>query len=230
MKKFLFLIVLFIAACFTSFAQKEVVYLKNGNVVKGSVIEQVPNESIKIQTQDGSIFVYQNSEITKITKEEQNSVSHYFSNRDKALKSGYRGFVDFGYIFGGFSRIELLTTHGYQFNPYIFAGVGVGLNYISDVEDFVVPIFADVRGTFLKGNITPFVDLKIGYSVADMEGFYMEPSVGCRFEMGRNLGLNISLAYTLQKYSYSGWNDYYEDSNGGSGNAGGISLKVGLDF
>ena len=39
--------------------QQEIVYLKNGSVIRGTVIEQVPNKSIKVQTADGSIFVYQ---------------------------------------------------------------------------------------------------------------------------------------------------------------------------
>ena len=71
MKKLLLSIML-IMASFVMFAQgtyKEVVYLKNGSIIKGVVLEQVPNESIKIQTADGSIFVYPMSEVEKIAKE-----------------------------------------------------------------------------------------------------------------------------------------------------------------
>ncbi len=71
MKKLLLLIVA-LAASATIFAQnyREVVHLKNGSVIKGVIIEQVPNESLKIQTADGSLFVYKMSEVSKITKEE----------------------------------------------------------------------------------------------------------------------------------------------------------------
>lgn len=48
----------------------DVVHLKNGSIVRGTIIEQVPNESIKLRTKDGNIFVYKFSEIEKITKEE----------------------------------------------------------------------------------------------------------------------------------------------------------------
>lgn len=47
----------------------DVVYLKNGSMIKGMIIEQTPNVSIKIQTRDGSVFVYQMDEVEKITKE-----------------------------------------------------------------------------------------------------------------------------------------------------------------
>ena len=48
----------------------DVVYLKNGSVIKGTIIEQVPNVQIKIQTKDGNIFVYKFEEIEKMTKEQ----------------------------------------------------------------------------------------------------------------------------------------------------------------
>lgn len=47
----------------------DVVYLKNGSIVRGTIIEQIPNESIKIETSDGSIFVFKMSDVAKIAKE-----------------------------------------------------------------------------------------------------------------------------------------------------------------
>jgi hypothetical protein len=49
----------------------DVVYLKNGSIIVGSIIEQVPNENLKIQTKDGSVFVYSMSDIARITKEKR---------------------------------------------------------------------------------------------------------------------------------------------------------------
>jgi hypothetical protein len=48
---------------------QDVVYLKNGNIIKGMIIEQIPNVSIKIQTADRSLFVFKMDEIDKMTKE-----------------------------------------------------------------------------------------------------------------------------------------------------------------
>lgn len=50
---------------------QDVVYLKNGSIIKGLIIEQVPNESLKIQTADGSIFVYEMDQVAKIAKEQK---------------------------------------------------------------------------------------------------------------------------------------------------------------
>jgi hypothetical protein len=49
----------------------DVVYLKNGSVIRGLIMEQIPNETLKIQTADGSLFVYKMEEVVKITKEEK---------------------------------------------------------------------------------------------------------------------------------------------------------------
>jgi len=48
---------------------EDVVYLKNGSIIHGVIIEQVPNQSIKIQTRDNNVFVYKMDEIEKIAKE-----------------------------------------------------------------------------------------------------------------------------------------------------------------
>lgn len=49
--------------------KEDVVYLKNGSIIRGQVIEMKPNESIKIQTRDGSVFVYSMNEVLKMDKE-----------------------------------------------------------------------------------------------------------------------------------------------------------------
>lgn len=48
---------------------QDVVYLKNGGIIRGIIIEQIPGKSIKIQTRDGNVFVHQLDEVERITKE-----------------------------------------------------------------------------------------------------------------------------------------------------------------
>jgi hypothetical protein len=53
----------------------EVVYLKNGSVIKGIIVETIPNKSIKIQTKDGNTFVFSFNDVEKITKEIEYGIS-----------------------------------------------------------------------------------------------------------------------------------------------------------
>ena len=73
MRKLLLLLTLLLSISTYVAAQNytEVVYLKNGSVIKGVIIEQVPNVSLKIKTSDGSLIICQMNDVEKITKEER---------------------------------------------------------------------------------------------------------------------------------------------------------------
>ena len=54
-----------------AFAQsnyQDVVYLKNGSIIRGVIIEQIPNQSLKIKTAGGSLFMFKMNEVEKIEK------------------------------------------------------------------------------------------------------------------------------------------------------------------
>ena len=75
MKKIVFVLAL-VLSCMISMAQnntRDVVYLKNGSIIKGEIIELSSNENIKIQTVDGSVYVYPFDQVEKIEKEKQSS-------------------------------------------------------------------------------------------------------------------------------------------------------------
>jgi len=64
--------ILFICGSYLLQAQtvyEDVVYLKNGSIIHGTIIEQIPNISIQIKTADDNLFIYKMAEIEKITKE-----------------------------------------------------------------------------------------------------------------------------------------------------------------
>lgn len=55
-----------------SFAQQtivDVIYLKNGIIVRGQIIESIQNDSVKIKILDDSVLVFKNQDIEKIAKE-----------------------------------------------------------------------------------------------------------------------------------------------------------------
>ena len=78
------LVLLLFCAMSTMFAAaqanlQDVVYLKNGSVVRGTIIEQVPGVSLKLQTNDGNIFVYSIADVEKMTKEQSKVVARQVS-------------------------------------------------------------------------------------------------------------------------------------------------------
>lgn len=71
----------------------------------------------------------------------------------------------------------------YKFNPYIMAGMGTGLSYFithrklfrNEVDDLdrimLMPLFASFRVNFLKRQVSPFAQLKVGYGFDMSERF-----------------------------------------------------------
>ncbi|MDR0789751.1 MAG: TM2 domain-containing protein [Bacteroidales bacterium] len=81
-KSMFILAVVCIAIANSAFGQnvtefRDVVYLKNGSIIKGQIVEQVFDSIIKIQTTDGSLFVYRQAEVEKIESEVQPAVPYY---------------------------------------------------------------------------------------------------------------------------------------------------------
>lgn len=155
---------------------------------------------------------------------------------DDCIQQGYRGFADVAFTLGvgdlgkNHERIGIMTSHGYQIAPQFFAGVGVGFNYFFNGHDELcsVPVFAHFRSDILNNEITPFVDLRVGYSLTDVEGVFINPSVGCRFELTDDVGLNVGVGYTLQQVSFTVWG--FNNIRTMKKNCGGIDFKVGIDF
>lgn len=225
---------LFVIACIGGvFAQKQVVYLKNGSVIKGEIVEQeYTNQEVKIKTTDGSIFVYKMSEIEKVSVEEKQNPF-----KDAFLPAPcYKGFLDFGYTIGvgdlGESRVALSMTHGIQFTPYYFLGAGMGFNYYHKSALWNMPFYVSSRVNFSKRKITPFLDLRIGYSAGEVKGLYFSPELGCNFGFGYKAGFSLSVGYELQRvkmYYYESSYDY-EYLLFLKGICGGVSLKLGVNF
>ena len=210
MRKLLLLLTLLLSISTYVAAQNytEVVYLKNGSVIKGVIIEQVPNVSLKIKTSDGSLIICQMNDVEKITKEERYTRDYRKdANNRKAARNtlkGYKGFIDFGYIADlsdyDANKVEISTSHGYQFNNYFYLGGGVAADFYTDADLIAVPIFVDFRANFINKKVTPFADIKTGYSVGDVEGLYVSTGIGVRFSLKGKKALNLKLEYNYQQY------------------------------
>ena len=233
----LFCLLFFSAFCYAQNYNADVVYLKNGSVIRGIIIEQVPNQSLRIKTVDGNVFAYDVSEVEKITKEELaigSAAKRVYGNGGKSLK-GYKSFVDVGYTFAkadgeDAERIEVSTSSGYQFDDYLFVGGGVAFHYYHDSDDlYTVPIFANFRANFVVDKSIPFVDFRAGYSIGKKEddiklsGIYAYAGVGVGFQISEKMALNFALGYSYQKfeYYYYGWNK--EDVSC-------LNVKFGFEF
>ena len=186
------LVVLLFAAPILTFAQsntQDVIYLKDGSIYKGMIIEQVPNVSYKIKSRDGNVFAVKIEEVEKITKESKDVSYHHKAQhgyghwekdsiRYQPKQKGYflEAQVLIENVQGGFRMIN-----GYKFNKYAYLGVGLGVDFLMS-NPFNPRINGlekeEMAGTYpslylyfqsdgpTKGRFTPYVALEGGYTMA----------------------------------------------------------------
>jgi hypothetical protein len=106
---------------------QDIVYLNNGSIIKGTIIEQEFNKSIKIQTSDKNVFAYQIDEIEKMTKV---AVSQNGTNSGENNSSSSEGKATVYIVRPGISAFAIPFKVNCD-NNYI--GTNMANNYISVV-------------------------------------------------------------------------------------------------
>ena len=155
-----------------------------------------------------------------------NKFGHGLSS-DGTLSKGYRGMVetahgfdwtDFWYAF------EFSTTHGYQFNPYLYLGgvisfgrgVSEGYRYSYYYQsDFNFSIGSDFRVYMSKGKLAPFAGLQFGFDLCGDNAFILlKGQMGLRYALKNDWGLNFGVQVGPSCYF----------------GAGEILFKLGVEF
>ena len=168
--------------------------------------------------------------------------------------SGYRGFIDAGYTIGmgyfdNIGRVEVNTSHGYQINSLFYVGGGLGMHFFPSYETpnmnipldkreskVDIPVFVNGRCNFLKGRISPFVDVKAGTYVNNGGGMYGNISAGCRIATKGRQAINVLVGYTSEELEFETFDKFvgkYDLSytrHPRKQTTEGITIKVGYEF
>lgn len=165
----------------------------------------------------------------------------------------YRGFVDAGYTIGvgdyDFGRFEISTSHGYQFNPYVFLGVGAAIHFMPEYNtkgmDIAldsrdsktdIPVFANAKFNFSKAKVAPFIDGKVGYYVTNNGGLYYNVSAGCRIAINNKQAVNVSVGYSSEELEFESFKTFVSSKNldyirsPRKLTTEGVSIKLGFEF
>ncbi|MCG8410445.1 MAG: hypothetical protein MI739_04075 [Bacteroidales bacterium] len=202
-----------------SYAQdtyKSVVYMKNGNVFQGKVIDINVNQSITIIDERGNERVLLQSDIEKIEKS-------YIKNDSKInyTQKGSYVFVSIGLLVGNgndFNSVTLplsfMFINGYQFDSRIGVGGGVGFELLNKDETYV-PVFADFRYTISNARRNHFVSMQSGYVLSlddsnqndyvgsvdgatDLKtkgGFFLNPTIGLKINLTKRNAFSFEVGF-----------------------------------
>jgi hypothetical protein len=197
-----FIVLLMVWGCAAIVKAEDVVYLKDGSEIHGTIIEEVPGVSIKIQTNDGNTFVYKTRLVAKITHSapdqssnpdqsgnnlgtvvtpSQNNLSNVFQSDPNA------SFSEFSFFGGiGISDMGTINTMNddiitpdfgsdYDLSPLVYSG-NFGLGWFTN--------HIGLKWTFTYGvNVSSYTD---GDTYYDDTDFYV-------YEYGSELEADLSL-------------------------------------
>jgi len=208
-----------------SFAMVDVVYLKDGSVLRGQILEYQQGENIRFSMRSGEMLI-QEEEIERIVQEPENPLFLGLIKRQKKDKvydfreKGFYATAVFALLPGGGDQrseigLSVQSSFGHQFNRLFGAGIGISIDgYANGIGgDTFLPLFAEVRGYLFKKIGTPYWSLAGGYGfplrlntnttneqIRRFEGGYMlHPVIGYRFTADRSVNMTIDVGYKFQK-------------------------------
>lgn len=187
MKRKIILAFAFVAFATLSYGQslQDVVYLKNGSIIRGIIVEQVPNQSLKIQTKDKNIFVFNFTEIEKIAKEGEEKKGRNVREAESTDPNQTNGLKAGVYIEPSLIVAPVVTksdndkkyvltqaqiTANCQLNPFIALGIGAGVRSYS-FDDTYVPLYGQFRVNFKNKPVSPYLETALGYGFSTKDTY-----------------------------------------------------------
>jgi hypothetical protein len=199
-------VVLLVAQSVRAQTYQEMVYLKNGSIIKCVVLEEIPGKTIKLQTADGSIFVYKMDEVERITKElkapaPRTDPDDPFDVPDTTHYKKYAGYLKAGAAptlgaYSGFTMLCLEFDNCIRVNSQSAIGIGFGYEQISGVE--MIPLTFATHLGLGRAVSSGYIFANIGYEfTTSLSGIGLTYIVGVGYQnqSPESVGFTIDVGY-----------------------------------
>ena len=177
MKNISFFLLLFIAV--PGLAQqkencRDVVFLRNGSILRGKVTEYNLSGDLAMTTWGGAQLRLPASKVRKVKQYCRDDRRTPLSQRPYSFRESGWYHATRAMTLVAHNEIGLGVQHssGLMISRWLGVGVGVGVENLAPDNDDVTtyPLFGEVRGYFLPRHITPFYALAAGWGFADQKG------------------------------------------------------------
>ena len=187
---------------------EDIVYLKNGSIIHGTILEIIPGQSIKIQTSDRNILVYKMEEAEKISKnypDLKESNGNYIESKDVVyLKNG-------SVIHGNIREIILNQTIKIQtadHNIFVFK--------MEEVEK-ISKYYSEIKEKKENNSVSIFtVGYFSGIGDASLDGYTQKNgyhALSIRMATGSKINKDVSYGIGIGYEHYSGDINYLPSTN-----------------
>jgi hypothetical protein len=200
MKKIYVLAIFLIFTGFQLYSQtRDVLYLKNGSVINGTLIEITENQ-YKIRTSDKSIFVFKAEEVEKYVKS-----AHGYNGRKQ---SGLGLALESGFLMGAQNSDPVMPFSfnclvNYTVDTKNIFGMGSGVEFINQPY---MPFIIEYKRLIFDSKTAPFLFLRGGSMLhaarnEDTEGTYSQYDPINKYKNGVSLAIGTGVSWS---------NDYSE--------------------
>lgn len=208
----------------------DIIYLKDGGVVRGVILERAEGDFVRILVGRKQKQVIKFADIEKIDKEEMNEVEVTFVPK-KNRKRGYAMQTDLGMQRDrkdtSLSRVQMDIVNGFRINSFVSLGAGIGLRFYTGARDLLIPLYGNLRIKLLNKKLSPYVSLSYGYSFDSSNsdegitfngmGTMFRPSLGLSVQTFRRSYLCAGIQMEQQQFRQATASQSYFYSSAGTG-------------
>jgi hypothetical protein len=213
---FLNALLLFTAHAHAQRPTEQVLYLKNGWVLRGQLLSAPTADPIRLQTADRSEFSFRRAEVDSLRQRPIGRPGAPYKVR------GFGHYTELGALAGrntsssvNTSAFSFQTVNGFKFNQWVYVGLGVGADLYATQS--LVPLFASLRGDLARrGTVLPFYFLDAGYglNITGQDNTLAQPvtysggrlwaaGLGLKVPFSNSTGFLLSVGYRTQRTTLS---------------------------
>jgi hypothetical protein len=246
---FLFVLGILLATQLSAQKRIDVVQLKNGNVLKGTIVRQVPGQFLELKTLDKNFWKFDMEDIAEIRYERKRVPK--FKNDSVPIRNS-KVFIEtkFGVLLGSNGNqneapFSLMCSANYRFKNGLSLGGGTGLETFEETQ---IPLFADIRYHHKIKGFNTYLFCQSGYSFAlderentsyyynngeEMDnkgGWLINPGIGVIFSGRGSTRFSLGLGYRYQKNKLTWHNDFTSDKEILREEFNRLSIHMGIIF
>jgi len=230
-------------------ASAEVVRLKSGAQIRGSIVFQ--NEQVLvIKKVDGSRFQYLQTDVAEVLKDEdvpEEKVEEKPQEKAKKVTASLQ-------LAGGIAALPGTAVEGSEkavganvqadmivgtanlLDKRILVGGGLGyhMNYLGGTAYSFLPIQARVEAPLMQTKHAPMLGVGLGYGISVTKslkgGAFADMSIGWRYQMNEKRAIALSLYGSFQQATLSNHTDVIDGANFTTEKAGRAFVNTGIRF
>lgn len=242
MKLYLTLLILLLT-CSLTYSQKakHTVFLKNGTIIRGEIIDINPEKGIKIKYSN-QIFFFPYNEIDDVNMGKTKQAKPI---PEKTQLTGLRNKTTLGILAGNNGSdqkapLSFTSSIAYHLNPKLSLGLGSGLEFY---QETVLPVFIETQYNINSKKTSPFIYAHGGWAFAidDRESNSMQTfeslgglrygtGIGCILWFNSNTGIVLQAGYQFQEIEIHKTESYVQNNSILIDEYKRFALKIGFYF